>query len=349
MEKYRDIVIDNKGNAILSSEITVTNRVGGGLATIYSDDGVTELANPLTASGVDGTYEFYAANGRYDLSFNATGYIIESLTDVMLFDASENGALLNNTAGTTAPTVNDDSSAGYEAGSYWLDTTSSPKEAYRCLDASTGAAIWIKTTLTTDELGALALLSTAPIANGGTGQTTAQAGIDALSQVSSATNEYILTKDTASGNALWKVNAAIAHENQVVRVNTANGNGSTNTAVRRFTNIVTNTGSDITYADSATLGGTFTINTDGVYAISYSDSFGAAADFGISLNSTQLTTSINAITLADRLVMTTTNAANTAENNSITLPLSATDVIRAHASNNTVGANAALFAISRVD
>lgn len=44
-----------------------------------------------------------------------------------------------------------------------------------------------------------------PIAEGGTGQSTAQAAIDALTQVSGATNEYVLTKDTASGNALWKV------------------------------------------------------------------------------------------------------------------------------------------------
>ena len=42
------------------------------------------------------------------------------------------------------------------------------------------------------------------IANGGTGQSTAQAAIDALSQVSAATNEYVLTKDTTSGSAEWK-------------------------------------------------------------------------------------------------------------------------------------------------
>lgn len=43
-----------------------------------------------------------------------------------------------------------------------------------------------------------------PIANGGTGQTTAQAAINALTGVSSATNEYVLTKDTATGNAVFK-------------------------------------------------------------------------------------------------------------------------------------------------
>ncbi len=43
-----------------------------------------------------------------------------------------------------------------------------------------------------------------PIGDGGTGQSTAQAAIDALSAVSGATDEHVLTKDTASGNAVWK-------------------------------------------------------------------------------------------------------------------------------------------------
>lgn len=42
------------------------------------------------------------------------------------------------------------------------------------------------------------------IADGGTGASTAQAAIDALTQVSGATNEHVLTKDTASGNAIFK-------------------------------------------------------------------------------------------------------------------------------------------------
>ena len=42
------------------------------------------------------------------------------------------------------------------------------------------------------------------IANGGTGQITAQLGINALTNVAAATNEYVLTKDTATGNAVFK-------------------------------------------------------------------------------------------------------------------------------------------------
>ena len=53
-----------------------------------------------------------------------------------------------------------------------------------------------------------------------------------------------------------------------IRVSTANGKGATNTQVWRFTNIDSNTiGGDVTYTDSATLGGSFTINTAGWYFI----------------------------------------------------------------------------------
>lgn len=45
------------------------------------------------------------------------------------------------------------------------------------------------------------------IADGGTGQSTAQAAIDALTNVVAATNEHVLTKDTATGNAIFKASA----------------------------------------------------------------------------------------------------------------------------------------------
>lgn len=52
---------------------------------------------------------------------------------------------------TTAPTTGDDSNDGYAAGSVWYDTTND--EAYICLDATVGAAVWVEATLTTSDLG----------------------------------------------------------------------------------------------------------------------------------------------------------------------------------------------------
>ena len=46
----------------------------------------------------------------------------------------------HNLAAASAPTVDDDSSAGYSEGSIWIDTTAD--ESYRCVDATAGAAVW---------------------------------------------------------------------------------------------------------------------------------------------------------------------------------------------------------------
>jgi hypothetical protein len=47
---------------------------------------------------------------------------------------------LNKLDAITAPTVNEDSDDGYGVGSVWCDVTND--RAYRCLDATVGAAIW---------------------------------------------------------------------------------------------------------------------------------------------------------------------------------------------------------------
>ena len=51
------------------------------------------------------------------------------------------------------------------------------------------------------------------ISYGGTGQSTAQLAINALTAVSGATNEHVLTKDTGTGNATWKAASGGAGSN----------------------------------------------------------------------------------------------------------------------------------------
>ena len=126
----------------------------------------------------------------------------------------------------------------------------------------------------------------------------------------------------------------------MVRVNTSNGYGSTNTVIRRFTNVVTNQGSDITYADSATLGASFTINTPGVYAISYSNQIGVASNFGVSLNTTQPSTAFGSLTnVSERLALSDVYAANGTETCSVTVYLPAGSVIRPHDGSTTANSN----------
>lgn len=118
----------------------------------------------------------------------------------------------------------------------------------------------------------------------------------------------------------------------MVRLNTDAGFGSTNTAIRRFANTVTNTGSDITYADSAANGASFTINTAGIYAITFSMGFSSSSNIGLSLNSTQLTTAIHSITISDQLVNAVTPSASWSTCVSWTGYLPAASVIRPHTS-----------------
>jgi hypothetical protein len=130
--------------------------------------------------------------------------------------------------------------------------------------------------------------------------------------------------------------------NGMVRLHTGNGFGSTNTKIRRFTTTVTNTGTAITYSDSASNGATFTINEAGIYSISYCDNFNSAGEqIGVSLNSSQLTTNISGITTADRLGYTVSGA-DVSNNYSWTGRLAAGDVIRAHTTGGTVGSIQAL-------
>ena len=148
----------------------------------------------------------------------------------------------------------------------------------------------------------------------------------------------------------WTAGSAYTPPASCVRLNTANGYGSTNTAIRRFTTVVRNTGVDITYVDSATLGATFTINTTGIYAISYSDEFSAASWLGLSQNSSQLTTNMPYITAANVLACTTSAGSNDGCSVSWAGPLTAADVIRAHDEGTSSGSlgNACQFTITRL-
>jgi len=152
----------------------------------------------------------------------------------------------------------------------------------------------------------------------------------------------------ADGAALTNLPASFSPS--VVHLHTTNGYGSTNNKIRRWSTVISNTGSDITYVDSASLGGTFTINTNGIYSMSYSDHFSVANEYGFSRNSNQLTTGISSITVAHALFWDSTPASNTTQGISITLSLSSGDVIRAHA----LGASGVApvqtrFSISRVE
>jgi hypothetical protein len=82
MQKYENNIQDQFGNELKGNTITVRNVVGGAVASIFSDNGVTPKGNPFVASSSE--FLFYAANGRYDIFI--TGPVTDSFLDVVLFD-----------------------------------------------------------------------------------------------------------------------------------------------------------------------------------------------------------------------------------------------------------------------
>ena len=124
--------------------------------------------------------------------------------------------------------------------------------------------------------------------------------------------------------------------NSFIRFHTGNGFGAVNTKIRRFTTVLTHDGADISYTDTANDGTEVTIENTGFYAIGYNDKNSGVAGlnrFGISLNSSQLTTSIDSINTSDRLSMTDTEAASNILNSTAHVPVrkyNKGDVIRCH-------------------
>jgi hypothetical protein len=69
------------------SNATCTVYVAGTstAATLYSDNGITPLANPFLSSST-GQVAFYAANGSYDLVVSKIGYLTVTISDIELDD-----------------------------------------------------------------------------------------------------------------------------------------------------------------------------------------------------------------------------------------------------------------------
>lgn len=71
--------------------ITVKDHGTDTLSTLYSDDGVTPLANPFTSAADTGIYGWYAANGRYDETVTPTDTEFTAYTnpDILLYDPAD--------------------------------------------------------------------------------------------------------------------------------------------------------------------------------------------------------------------------------------------------------------------
>jgi hypothetical protein len=82
MQKYFNNVTNRHGDAVSGATVTVTTS-GGALATIYSDDGVTPQANPITTNTA-GEFSFYAADGAYSVATSGPGIPTKTVSGIQL-------------------------------------------------------------------------------------------------------------------------------------------------------------------------------------------------------------------------------------------------------------------------
>lgn len=190
--------------------------------------------------------------------------------------------------------------------------------------------------------------------NSGTGVLTLDpSGAEAIDGVATKALDPLQTVVVQCDGAALRTVAVSGVGNHHVTVNTGNGHGSTNTAIRRFTTTQSSAGTAITYADSATLGASFTINEPGIYEIYYVDSYTAATavQFGISLNSSQLSSGILFLDSSERVGLTSKpDAADAPATLTRVLRLAAGDVIRPHTDKtpNVVVVGRTVFSIRKV-
>jgi hypothetical protein len=165
------------------------------------------------------------------------------------------------------------------------------------------------------------------------------------------TNGQVMQADSAQTSG-WICASPSAIGTSTVEVHTGNGMGSTNTKIRRFTTALVNTGSDITFADSATLGSSFTVNSNGIYCVSYTDGNNASAcGLGLSKNTTGPSTNIASLAASEVLQYAETQAASRYANVSWCGYLASGDVVRAHAAGTDPNDTSTLskFVMTRVE
>lgn len=127
----------------------------------------------------------------------------------------------------------------------------------------------------------------------------------------------------------------------------ANGFGSTNTRIRRFDTEIKNIGSSMTHSVNASDGSSITINENGVYSFSYCDAIIAqGAAYGLSLNSSSLTTGIWSIPTSQILVLASDLSSGDVDLTNVSIPITYTgafqagDIVRPHVENGNVGGTA---------
>lgn len=86
MQRYQNVAYNGSTNQVIPTP-TITVYLPGTTTTvtIYSDEGTTPKANPFSGDAF-GRYDFYVANGDYDIKVEGAGVSAYTLADVSIFD-----------------------------------------------------------------------------------------------------------------------------------------------------------------------------------------------------------------------------------------------------------------------
>ena len=160
MAQYKTgtVSVTNGSSTVTGSGTLFSGNVAAGdLFTVVGDNAWYEVASvasdtslSLTANyaGTTGSGKSYAISRdfttRLELPYPQKGDIETASLIKRAFEQidTETNIAKSNFVATAAPTANDDTGDGYTVGSWWVNTTSD--EAYLCVDATAGAAVWTK-------------------------------------------------------------------------------------------------------------------------------------------------------------------------------------------------------------
>lgn len=208
--------------------------------------------------------------------------------------------------------------------------------AFALRGVSAGRSIGIYSATASSSTGSVLIASGNSTTSGNTGDielyigtvTSGTRGKIKFKDGSEGTAGHVWTSTGTDGSGAWAAIVPPSVGNISLELNTGNGQGSTANRTRRWSNVGSNTlGAFATYVDSATDGGTVTVNIAGIYSITYNDA-GASGNpnFGITVNANGADT-ILTVTPAQRRTVQCGVSANVASS-SWTGWLAIGDVIR---------------------
>lgn len=309
------------GNAS-GDDVTITGSIAGSIAiktTNSYDLGSSSAALRYIYLSAGGTYTVRLAAGTASANWNLTIPTAAGTKGQALYDSDGSGTL------GWAPLQTDINAVSSD------NYTVLDDDGYRHIHMTTAASDRT-VTLPTASANTDRILTIKKVDSGAGKVTVDGEGAETIDGATTIIlySQYDSATLVCDGSGWHRIGNSMLPDSYV-RVSTPNGHGSTNNRIRRFTSTTASAGSDITFADSASNGSTFTINRKGIYVMSYTDESSAGETaFGISVNSSELTTTISSITPADRLIFTETGSANNYSSTSVSALLNAGDVVRAH-------------------